>query len=117
MPTPLLIIIAILAGSFSNVLIKIGTGQIPAVSVSWGSLVKIATNPYIVVGVFLTVVTFPAYTAIYQRMTLGQAFPLITSSMFLVATLVSALFLKEALTPLNYLGIVVVVLGIWLMTR
>ena len=116
MSTIFLIAISILAGAFGNILIKIGSKNLP--TVIDGTIVqKVLTNPSLVVGVLLMAAMFPFYTLALQRMSLSVAFPLITSSTFLVVALISYFFLKEPLTFVNILGILLLIAGLWLVAQ
>lgn len=116
MSTFVLVTISILAGALGNVLIKIGTKTLP--QTLDGSIVqKVLSNPSLILGVLLMVGMFPFYTLALQRMSLSVAFPLITSATFIVVALISYSFLKEPLTLVNILGILLLVAGLWLVAQ
>ena len=117
MPSWIAIIIAVAAGALGNVLIKAGTQKLPAVSWNPSTLGQLLTNPYVLGGILLMVATFPFYSMVLQRMSLAVAFPLMTSAMFILATILSHFIFKDALTGMNILGIFIVILGLWLVAR
>ena len=117
MPTSLLIAITVLAGAFGNVLMKIGTGKLPTITFSTASLSGIFTSPYIILGAALMIGTFPFYNMVLQRLSLTIAFPLITSLMFVTATIISVLLLKETLTIVQVFGLILVIAGLFLVAR
>lgn len=119
MQTGIILIFTILANAFANVFIKLGTQKLPALTAGnlVGNLGKILSNPWIMLGAFLFVTNFPLYNLILQRMKLSVAFPLITSSAFAVAILVSVFVFHEGLRAPHYAGLGLLVIALWLLAR
>ena len=104
--------VAVIVGSIGTILIKIGTNKMPAIGFSFQSLWQIATNIYIISGIILYVASFPAYSYILQKMNVSIAYPIFTSLSFATVILISTIFLKESLTIVQILGLLLVVGGI-----
>ena len=119
MQTAIILIITILANAFANVFLKLGTQKLPALDPKnlIANLPKLLSNPWIVLGALLFVTNFPLYNMLLQRMKLAIAFPLITSSAFAVALLVSVFVFHEGLRAPHYAGLGLLIAAIWLMAR
>ena len=119
MQTTIILVITILTNAFANVFLKLGTAKLPALEASnlIQNLGKIVTNGWIMLGALLFVTNFPLYNLILQRMKLSIAFPLITSSAFAVALIVSFFVFHESLRAPHYVGLGLLVIAIWLLAR
>ncbi|MBI2551728.1 hypothetical protein HYW17_00295 [Candidatus Uhrbacteria bacterium] len=119
MQTTIILIITILANALANVFIKLGTKTLPALEPAnlIQNLGKIVTNGWIMLGALLFVTNFPLYNLILQRMKLSIAFPLITSSAFAVAVVVSVFVFHEGLKVPHYAGLGLLVIAVWLLAR
>lgn len=119
MQTTIILLLTILANALANVFLKLGTQKLPPLTV--GNLVanmpKIFSNVWILLGVFLFVTNFPLYNLILQKMKLSVAFPLITSSAFAVAVVVSVFVFHESLRAPHYAGLVLLVIALWFLAR
>lgn len=119
MQTTVILIITILANAFANIFLKLGTQKLPALDPKnlIPNLGKILSNPWIILGALLFITNFPLYNLLLQRMKLSIAFPLITSSAFAVAVVVSVFVFHEGLRVPHYVGLVFLVLALWLLAR
>ena len=119
MQTIIILILTILANAFGNVFLKLGTQKLPELTA--GNLVanlpKIFSNVWILLGVVLFVTNFPLYNLILQRMKLSLAFPLITSSAFAVAVIISVFVFHESLRAPHYAGIGLLIIALWFLAR
>lgn len=100
--------IAILAGTFGNIFIKLGG------SGASSNPLAILGQPWTLAGVALLTGSFPFYSIVIQKLPLSLAFPLITSTTFVLVILISYFFLKEPLTLVNILGILLLIAGLFL---
>ena len=115
MQTAIILIITILSNALANVFIKLGTQKLPALDAH--NIWKIVGNGWIMLGALLFVMNFPLYNIVLQRMKLSIAFPLITSSAFAVALLVSVFVFHESLRAPHYAGFALLVAALWLLAR
>ena len=115
MQTFIILVITILTNAFANIFLKIGTQKLPALD--FKNMGKLLSNPWILLGAFLFIVNFPLYNMILQRMKLSIAFPLITSTAFAVAIIVSIFIFHEGLKTPHYVGLVLLIIALWLLAR
>ncbi|MBI4135681.1 hypothetical protein HY477_03040 [Candidatus Uhrbacteria bacterium] len=119
MQTTIILIITVLANAFANVFLKFGTQKLPALTAGnlVGNLPKIFSNVWILLGVLLFVTNFPLYNLLLQRLKLSIAYPLITSTAFAVAVVVSVFVFHEGLRLPHYAGLGLLVIALWLLAR
>ena len=115
MQTSVIVMLTVLMNAFANVFIKLGTQKLPALDAQ--NLWKILGNGWIMLGALLFASNFPLYNMVLQRMKLSIAFPLITTSAFAVALIVSVFVFHESLRVPQYVGLVLLIIGIWLLAR
>ena len=119
MQTVIILILTILANAFANVFIKLGTQKLPTLTA--GNLVanlsKIFSNVWILLGVVLLATSFPLYNLLFQRLKLSIAFPLISSSAFAVAVIISVFVFHESLRAPQYVGLSLLIVALWLLAR
>ncbi|MDO8571751.1 MAG: EamA family transporter [bacterium] len=117
MPTYLIVTLAITVGALGNFLIKIGSKHLPTTGLNGETILKIITNGPLLLGIALLIVSFPFYSMALQRLNLSVAFPLIQNVTFAILLVLSYFFLKESLTFINFLGIVLIMVGLVLAAR
>lgn len=115
MQTTIILAITILSNALANVFIKLGTQKLPALDAQ--NLWKILGNGWIMLGALLFVTNFPLYNMVLQRMKLSVAFPLITTSAFAVALLISVFVFHESLRAPHYVGLLLLIIALWLLAR
>lgn len=103
--------IAIVAGALGNILIKIGSRGLS------DHPLAILSSPISLIGIVVLIASFPFYSQVLQKLPLSTAFPLVTSSSFILAALVSYFFLKEPLTAMNFFGMLLVIAGLFLVAQ
>lgn len=113
MQTAFLAIVAIASGAFGNLLIKLSAKDMPQ-SISLETLGKMATNPTLLLGILFLAGSFPVYTLVLQRLPLSFGFPLVQNLAFVTLLVLSYFFLKEQLTFINLLGILLLIVGLFL---
>lgn len=111
----LIFAVAVVANAIGTILIKVGSSKIAGINLSPASIWSVVSNIHIIAGASLYVASFPAYSYILQKMNISVAYPIFTSAAFAAVVLISALFLKESLTVLQFFGLVLVVGGIILL--
>lgn len=108
-------VIAVSANVVGTILIKIGSEKMLPISFSLGSILNILQNFHILGGIFLYAASFPAYSFILQKLNINVAYPVFVSLSFAGVIVVSSLFLKETLTFVQIIGLILVVGGIALL--
>ncbi|NQU83939.1 MAG: hypothetical protein HQ536_04480 [Parcubacteria group bacterium] len=114
-----LLTLVILANAFANIFIKIGMNRLPILDWRniWFSLGKVVTSPLVILGIFLLIISFPIFALVLQRMSLSIAYPALVVGAIVIVTIVSVIFLKENISLVQLGGILLVMVGIWLLFR
>jgi multidrug transporter EmrE-like cation transporter len=113
----LMFALAVGANAIGTILIKIGTGKIGDISFSLSSAADILKNIYILGGILLYAISFPAYNYILQKLNVSVAFPIFMSASFATVVIISFFFLKESVSILQAAGLLLVIGGIVLLAR
>ncbi|MBI4252726.1 hypothetical protein HY623_00890 [Candidatus Uhrbacteria bacterium] len=113
MQTTVLVIIAIASGAIGNLLIKLSAKDIPQ-SITLEAFGKMATNPTLLLGILFLAGSFPVYAMVLQRLPLSFGFPLVQNLAFVTLLVLSYFFLREQLTFINFLGILLLIVGLFL---
>jgi drug/metabolite transporter (DMT)-like permease len=114
------ILISVLAGALGQILLKKGMGSMGPLTLSMdqvgGILWRVATNPYVVVGLLIYVCGTLFWLVALSRVDLSYAYPF--ASLSYVVMLAASWFLfHENITPMRLLGTGVVCLGVFLISR
>jgi drug/metabolite transporter (DMT)-like permease len=110
-----ILVIGLVFESVGVVLLKKGLNAIGDVSsVSWAEMGRVlklgATNPQILLGVFFEALFFACLLVLMARSDISFLWPL-TALSFVFATLAAMIFLDERVSPLRWIGVVLIVLG------
>ncbi len=81
------------------------------------TLKGMALNPLLWGGVILFGLALVGYSVVLSRMNLSTAYPVMAGGGFLLVFLLSAFYLKEAITPAHLGGALCIVFGMWLLLR
>jgi len=115
-----LIMTGVLLNAIAQLALKQGMRQIghfefdaaTLVSMSW----RIGTNPYVMLGMLLYVVSVGVWILALSRVEVGYAYPML--SVGYIVTAVAAFYLfGEALTATRIAGIAVIMAGVYLISR
>lgn len=114
------ILISVLGGAIGQILLKTGMSQMGALTLSLNQLFNIlwrmATNPFVVVGLGVYVMGTVFWLAALSRVDLSYAYPFASLS-YIVMLIASILIFKENVTLLRLIGTLVVGLGVFLISR
>ena len=112
--------LAILFAVVSQLLFKSGIGSIGQVTLTRNTLPaeiwKLATSPQIVVGMALYSVGFLAWLGAMSRFGLSYVYPF-TSMNYVLVLLFSWIVFNEPLSPIRWLGVAVIISGIFIASR
>jgi len=114
------ILISVLAGALGQILLKKGMGAMGPLTLSMdqvgGILWRIASNPYVVIGLLIYVCGTLFWLVALSRVDLSYAYPF--ASLSYVVMLAASYFLfHENITPMRLLGTGVICLGVILISR
>ena len=110
----LFLIIALLLNASANILMKVGEtkmGSFKSLSFSQITL-KLVTNYFLILGLIFFALNVIFYFLSLTKINLSAAYPIMTSGGFLIISLVSILYLRESLTSLQIIGIILIAIGI-----
>jgi len=119
--TLLLVLIATLIGGTGHVLLSKGMRAVgdltEASGLRLGAMVAAAlTSPWLLLGVALQAAFFVMYLMLLSRAPVTQVLPL-TAIDYIVVALVARLLLEEVVTPARWAGILLIVAGVFLVSR
>lgn len=110
--------IAVFFNAMANVLIKSSSlgdaASPPEQSGLWG-LIQAFLNPIFIGGLACFGLALVGYRFVLGKgLKLSLAYPVFTSSGFIVVLIISAIFFKERLTWIQWTGIGMIMVGVWL---
>ena len=111
----ILVMICILGATAGQILLKIGMGQVDSISnfkslFSIVTLTKIFTNPYIILGLLSYGVSAILWLGAMSSLNVSFMYPLLGLAYVLTA-MAAWLFLKESVSLLHWIGIILIVSG------
>jgi len=116
----LLVLVSVAAMSASQLLLKKGLLVVGHFPQRPGEMVdfflKACTNPYVIIAVFMTILTALAWLVALSKAELSRIYPFMALSYVLVA-LFSWMIFKEDVSLLRWSGIAVICLGVLLVSR
>ncbi|MDI6787837.1 MAG: SMR family transporter [Planctomycetota bacterium] len=107
-------LLTIILNSVANILIKVSSTRIDKAQ---GILGINMLNLYFIGGVFSFALALFAYSQVLSKMKLGIAYPVITSACFIIVLFTSWLYLKESISLVQLVGILLILGGIWLVLK
>jgi drug/metabolite transporter (DMT)-like permease len=114
------ILISVLAGAVGQILLKKGMTLMGAITLSssqiLGVLWRMATNPYVVIGLIIYVCGTVFWLAALSRVDLSYAYPFASLS-YVVMLIASWLLFHENVTPVRLGGTLIVALGVFVISR
>jgi len=116
-----LIIVAMLIGVVGQVALKAGMNQVGRIeNLDFTKPMQIfgpaLTQPLVWIGLAAYALSAMFWLIVLSRFDLSYAYPML-ASMYLVIPIVSHVFLKESIPPLRWVGMLVVLIGVILVSR
>lgn len=116
-----LIIISIAIAAAGQLCLKAGMNEVGRITSEafispFGTFVRVARVPMVWLGLFLYGLSAVFWMTVLSRVDLSFAYPMVGFS-YVVVLLFSALLLGEQVSPLRWLGTLIIVAGIVLITR
>lgn len=111
-----LLAVALTLNALANVFLKVGSARLP----EWSDpalLSRLFANPYLLLGLVLFALNVLVYATALARLNLSVAYPVMVAGSMIVVVVLSAAYLKEAVTPVQLSGIALLILGIVLVSR
>lgn len=114
------ILISVLGGALGQILLKKGMSSMGPLTLSTNQAIpilwKMATNPYVIVGLGIYVIGTVFWLTALSRVDLSYAYPFASLS-YVVMLIASWWLLDENISLLRIIGSIVVILGVILISR
>jgi multidrug transporter EmrE-like cation transporter len=106
--------IAVFFNALANILIK-SSSMGDSVTTEKQNLILTLLNPYFICGLASFGLALLGYRFVLGKgLKLSLAYPVFTSSGFIIVLLASAIFFKERLNMTQWIGITFILVGVWL---
>ena len=116
----LFMLVAITLGAFGQISLKYGMKQFGSLGEHGTSTVSglahAVISPYVLLGLFLYAVSSAFWLVVLSKWALSYAYPMIATN-YLLVVLLSRIFFKETVQPLQWVGIFCMVAGLVLVAR
>jgi drug/metabolite transporter (DMT)-like permease len=115
----ILIFISVLMVDFGQLLLKNGLNQIGSFDFGIGLLnlaFLIISNPYVIFGLILLVGSSVTWLLALSKTELSYAYPILSLG-YVVVTVLSFMYLGETISPLRWIGLAVIVGGVYLLSK
>ncbi len=110
-----LLVMALLLNACANTLLKVGASRFGD-SADASLLLRVLGNPHLLLGLLLFVVNVGCYVAALGQLKLSVAYPVMAAGSLLIVVLSSAFWLGEAVSMVQWSGVVLLLIGILLVT-
>jgi len=110
--------ISILSTATAQVLIKYGALQTGGINFArfFETFLKVALNPFIIAGFFVLFFGFLFWVTVLAKLDLSLAYPAVATA-YIIVTILSAIIFAETISPLRWLALVIIVLGVILLSQ
>jgi multidrug transporter EmrE-like cation transporter len=116
-----LLITSVIFNVTANILLKKGVTSFGGITGQKAKLIadltKAAFSPFIIAGLALYGLSFIIWLRVLSFNDLSRAYPIFVSFVFLLTTAGSIIFLKESVSLMRVLGIVIILSGIYIVAR
>lgn len=107
----LFLILALTLNAAANVLLKIGATRLGSLQEP-GLIGRLVSDYYLLTGLLLFALNVVFYVAALTRLNLSAAYPIMVAGGIIIVVSASVFILREAVTPLQTVGLALLVLGI-----
>jgi small multidrug resistance pump len=107
----LFLALAMILNAAANILLKVGANHLGD-PLGPGLLGRLAMNYHLLAGLLLFALNVMFYFAALTRLNLSVAYPIMVAGGITIVVSASVLVLREAVTPLQAVGLALLVLGI-----
>jgi multidrug transporter EmrE-like cation transporter len=107
----LFLVVALTLNAAANVLLKIGTTQLGRIDEP-GFFGRLVSDHYLLAGLLLFALNVVFYIAALTRLNLSTAYPIMVAGGVIIVVSISVFVLRETVTPLQMLGLTLLVFGI-----
>lgn len=107
----IVLVSTIILNALANILVKIAMTNVDKTK---GIVHTYLLNPFFIGAVVAFALSLASYTFVLAKMELSRAYPVIISACFMIVLGTSWLYLKENITLLQVVGVLLIISGIWL---
>lgn len=115
-----LVLTGVLLNATAQILLKAGVRHMGVISLQLPALMKagfsLAVNPYIIGGLTCYVVSVVVWLLALSRVAVSIAYPMLSIG-YIVTAIVAWLYLGEQMNLTRWAGIVVIIIGVFLVAR
>lgn len=115
-----LILLGVLLNAAAQLLLKEGMRRIGFFEFAWSNALpiglQVAANPFVVAGIFLYVVSVGVWILVLSRVEVSFAYPMLSVG-YIVNALAAYYLFQENLSPTRIAGILIIIAGVYLITR
>ncbi len=116
-----LLVVSVIFNVIANIFLKKGVVSFGGISSDSSKLVpgllRAAYNPYIIFGLVLYGLSFLIWLRVLSFNDLSKSYPIFATCVFILTTIGSVAFLNENVSVMRILGIAVMLLGIFIVSR
>lgn len=112
----LIIFIPIIIAAIAQIILKLGIGSADITTGLPGFFIKTLTSPIVILGLGLYGLGAVLWLIVLSREDVSFAYPLVSFA-YVLAIILSAIFLKESVTPARIIGPIFIIIGIFIIAR
>lgn len=109
------LITALVLNAVANIFVKVGSGNL-AYFKEYGLIGGLLKNYILVLGCALFAFNVAFYVLALSKLNISVAYPIAMGGGLIIITLISYFFLKEIITPLQLLGMLLILVGVVFLT-
>ena len=116
-----MVFFSVTIGSIGQILLKLGMNNIGKVEIIKpvdlvGILFRIFSNPFIVIALFLYVISLVFWLFVLSRLPLGVAYPLLAMS-YIINPLLGYIIFHDSISMHNIAGIILICVGVIIIAK
>jgi len=115
--TILVLVFAIIFNAVANIFIKMGMIRVGHMETAVSFIKKILAQPMFFAGIFSFGLALLLYSMVLTTLKLSIAYPIMVSMGLIIVVLVSYFFLKETIHPIQIVGFLLIIVGVWMVAR
>lgn len=116
-----LLITSVIFNVTANILLKTGVTRMGGISGDKAKLIsdlsRVGFSPFIIIGLALYGFSFIIWLRVLTFNDLSRAYPIFATIVFLLTTALSIIFLKENVSAVRVVGIIIMLVGIYIVAR
>ncbi len=110
---------ALVLNASANLMMKFGVERFKAAGVDlsqglWPAVVALLSNWVLLLGLFCFATNVVLYTYALKALPISVAYPIMVTVGFAIIVVVAGIYLDEHPTPWQWLGVTLILLGVWL---